>query len=1812
MNKGFTLVILVLALFQAVLINAQINFGSEPLVGESLNNPTSLQFGPDGRLYVSQQNGTIYAYTIERDGSPPGNGIYTITATEIINIVKNSTPNHNDDGTLNTTQTRQITGIVVTGTAANPVLYVTSSDWRIAVGNDSGLDTNSGVVSRVSWNGFSWEKVDIVRGLPRCEENHSVNGMVLDDVNNILFVMVGGNTNKGAPGNNFAGTPEYWFSGSLITIDLNQINSIGVFTDSRTGTPFVYDLPTLNDPTRADINNTSPNFPYPPGHPLYNATIDLGDPFGGNNGLNQAIAEPGGPVQIYSPGYRNAYDIVLTQSGKLYTYDNGPNAGWGGVPLMRDGNDVLQGDLTSSPLPAGWYITNEFNESSSSKHGDPLHLIEGANYYGGHPVPIRAFPEKSGIYVYELVGGVWTEVDHRNFADLLAGVTGYFTPSFDISMFPDNPSVASYLANDPTKYLDINNASTNGICEYTASNFDGAMQGNLLAAGYDGVILRLVLNETGDAVVSKESIFSGFGTQPLDVIAQGDSDPFPGTVWVTTYGTDNIIVFEPADFGDCYQPDDPQYVGSEDYDNDGYTNDDEIANGTNHCSAGSTPNDNDGDFISDLLDDDDDNDGILDINDAFAIDAGNGLNTTIPVNYPFWNNDPGTGFFGVGFTGLMINNSTDYLDQFDPTNMAAGGAAGKVSVNNVPPGDAYLGSNNQEYAFQFGVNNGANPFTVHSKLEPPFFAVNGSPTTPIDNQSFGIFIGTGDQDNYLKIVFHANGGAGGIQVLLEENGAIGSDNIYGPTTTGNLLGASSVNLYLDCDPSTGTVQPFVSIDGGINIVTLGSPVSIPSSWFDPNDNQALAVGIISTSSGSGVPFGATWDFINVIEQSAATLSAVTSPVDFGQVITGTGLVSQELRVLNESGPSSGSIDITAVNFSGTHAGEFSYSGPLPITIGPGNTADIDLNFTPGAVGLKTANVELTHTGEGSPLIVPLQAEVLENLVVLYRVNAGGAAIPTIDSDMDWEADTGANPSPYLATTGQNTGAYNVTNFHSSVNLATTPTGIFLSERWDPSALPEMKYTFPATVSGLYEIRLYMANGFDGTSTPGARVFDIKIENEVVFDNVDLVVLFGHLTGGMLSHSMNITDGNIDIEFIHNIQNPLINGIEILGPGVGSGPPPIVIDPIPNQLNQEGDIADITVIASGGDPNENFTYSASGLPPGVQIEPTNGLISGTISAGAADNSPYNVTITASKPSSTPAEAMFTWTVTEFALPLTWTEKNENENYTARHECSFVQAGDRFYLFGGREQSQKLDIYNYNANTWSVGASAPQAFNHFQAVEYQGLVWVIGAFKTNDFPNEPPADNIYMYDPANNQWIQGPEIPVARRRGSAGLAVYNNKFYVVAGNTIGHNGGYVSWFDEYDPQTNTWTPLADAPRPRDHFHVAVHGDKLYVVSGRLSGGDGGTFAPLVPEVDVYNFSTGVWSTLPVGSNLPTPRAAASVANFQGEIYVMGGEGNGIAYVTTEALDPNDNTWETKANMNFPRHGTQAIVSGNGIHITAGSPQQGGGNQKNWEYYGEDNPTGIPSDASALSAPIEVTFGANSSDIITIQNVNGNQGIFITSMTITGTDAADFSFVSGNLTNFLLPVSASHQIGIAFNSEILGKTAVLEINYGASSVITINLLSGDVQTATVNGSINIPSACDGKTVVIEIYDQGTVNLVYSQNTTVNGSGNFSVSGAAPGTFDIFLKMDGFLKKGLYGQTLEPGSNSLNFGSLLAGDINNDNVVSGLDLSQLIAAYNSQPGDPNYNPSANFNCSPAVDGIDLSALIGNYNTQGDEPGTQ
>lgn len=485
---------------------ATFHFHHSILKGETLTNPTSLQFGPDGRLYVSEAGGLIYAYSIVRHGI----GDYEVTATEVISHVYNI-PNHNDGGTAAAIVGRQILGLYTTGTAANPILYVTSSDPRVPpmAGPDLNLDTNSGIVSRLTRNGETWEKVDLVRGLPRGEV-HGINGMALDDTTNTLYVAEGGNTNAGAPGARMAYLTEYALSAAILSLDLDVLNALPTKTDAR-GQQYKYDLPTLADPSGA-----SP-------------------PWGGNDGLNQALLVPGGPVQVYSPGYRNPYDLVLTSAGRLYTIDNGANPGWGGFPENEGPPFGVppMADCTNRYLP---------DESGLVNNQNGLHFIDSPGYYGGHPNPIRGNPAGAGLHVGENPG------------TFVLNPTANWPP---VPLVSANPVECNFLQPnsgpgtvDPDEALITYDVSTNGITEYTASTFGGTLRGSLLAVGYttEGVIFRAELNVSGDAVVNEEEVFAdNVGDRPLDITAQGDEDIFPGTIWVALYGRDNILIMDPLE-----------------------------------------------------------------------------------------------------------------------------------------------------------------------------------------------------------------------------------------------------------------------------------------------------------------------------------------------------------------------------------------------------------------------------------------------------------------------------------------------------------------------------------------------------------------------------------------------------------------------------------------------------------------------------------------------------------------------------------------------------------------------------------------------------------------------------------------------------------------------------------------------------------------------------------------------------------------------------------------------------------------------------------------------------------------------------------------------------------------------------------------------------------------------------------------------------------------------------------------------------------------------------------------------------------------
>lgn len=161
--------------------------------------------------------------------------------------------------------------------------------------------------------------------------------------------------------------------------------------------------------------------------------------------------------------------------------------------------------------------------------------------------------------------------------------------------------------------------------------------------------------------------------------------------------------------------------------------------------------------------------------------------------------------------------------------------------------------------------------------------------------------------------------------------------------------------------------------------------------------------------------------------------------------------------------------------------------------------------------------------------------------VLHRVNAGGAQLDAPIGPV-WSADTAGAPSPHVNT--GNTASWSAVPTVDATVPDGTPRALFDTERWDGAAAPEMEWDFPVDAGTPLEVRLYFANRCTCTDQPGERRFHVDLDGVRVLDDLDLVATAGDDVGTMRAFPVT-SDGNVDIDLTHLVENPLINGIEVI-------------------------------------------------------------------------------------------------------------------------------------------------------------------------------------------------------------------------------------------------------------------------------------------------------------------------------------------------------------------------------------------------------------------------------------------------------------------------------------------------------------------------------------------------------------------------------------------------------------------------------------------------------------------------------------------
>ncbi|MCS6778048.1 MAG: dockerin type I domain-containing protein [Chloroherpetonaceae bacterium] len=149
----------------------------------------------------------------------------------------------------------------------------------------------------------------------------------------------------------------------------------------------------------------------------------------------------------------------------------------------------------------------------------------------------------------------------------------------------------------------------------------------------------------------------------------------------------------------------------------------------------------------------------------------------------------------------------------------------------------------------------------------------------------------------------------------------------------------------------------------------------------------------------------------------------------------------------------------------------------------------------------------------------------------------------------------------------------------------------------------------------------------------------------------------------------------------------------------------------------------------------------------------------------------------------------------------------------------------------------------------------------------------------------------------------------------------------------------------------------------------------------------------------------------------------------------------------------------------------------------------------------------------------------------------------------------------------------------------------------------LSGE---GAILGRIMLQGTTSAGSIPLRMEFRPASGNLLTRTITPDPQGLFLLVDINPGEYQVAVKGSKWLQRVLPADT-RTGSVIYPQVLLPAGDANDDNAVDVWDLSALIAAFDTTPGDPHWNTGADLNNDGAVDVLDLDLLIGNFDLLGD-----
>ena len=203
------------------------------------------------------------------------------------------------------------------------------------------------------------------------------------------------------------------------------------------------------------------------------------------------------------------------------------------------------------------------------------------------------------------------------------------------------------------------------------------------------------------------------------------------------------------------------------------------------------------------------------------------------------------------------------------------------------------------------------------------------------------------------------------------------------------------------------------------------------------------------------------------------------------------------------------------------------------------------------------------------------------------------------------------------------------------------------------------------------------------------------------------------------------------------------------------------------------------------------------------------------------------------------------------------------------------------------------YDPSVDEWRGISQLPDGRWGHEALAHDGRIFVLGGVPDGDTDIDT-----FIYDPVADGWERASPIPTRREHVAA--ASIDDALVVISGRWDGKNLRAV---EAYDPAADAWESRATLPTPRSGFGAAVVEGAIYVVGGEDPSTLGGWTSA---KVERYDPDTDSWEGV---SDAPLAVHGHAVVESGGVLYVIGGAWrHGMWSVTawsdkTLAFDPGE---------------------------------------------------------------------------------------------------------------------------------------------------------------------------------------------------------------------------------------------------------------------------------------------------------------------